>query len=124
MNIVKIISNLFSKEKPWPVLQQEYLIKDGDRVLAKISQPYQNDQFWFSFLLVPLVTDESTLTQLYSDEFWRGKTIQFIEIESQKAVSFELAFMLNDDDELIDSLEAHPERVMLRGPYSPGTSTH
>ncbi len=46
------------------VLKEKYFVKDGNEVIAILSEPSINDQFWIDFVLTPVSMNEA-LMKLY-----------------------------------------------------------
>ncbi|MES2526520.1 MAG: hypothetical protein V4598_05510 [Bdellovibrionota bacterium] len=101
-----------------PKLQAQYQIFHGDQLIADLKNPVQSDQFWFSFELIPLTTDERLLEILYDDHSW-GREIIVKEVKG-RVVSF-LLQMIGEETEteatFTNILKTRPLRIELRGPY-------
>lgn len=115
----KFLQHLFRRTQNPPRLI-EYLILDGNCTIATLTHPWQEDMFWFSFLLTPKTDDEQALTRLYCSAFWLSDQMHFIDAHTGKEVTFLLAWLDEEDEneeEPRDYMEERPARVKLRGPY-------
>lgn len=108
-------NTIFNKNK-----SGKYLVKNNDKTLAILSFYSYADMFWNYFTLAPLTDDQVELDKLYSDSFWLGSEIKFIEFNTKKPVVFHLAAKFDSDEEdanFVEYLKQKPQHVLLRGPY-------
>lgn len=103
-----------------PRLQSDYSVYYQGQLIARLLNPSQADQFWFSFILKPLVADETLLAVLYDDKNW-GTSLVIKETRSQEVVKFLIQMDAQEQGDQVvfrNVLAERPERVPLRGPYA------
>ncbi len=61
---LRIVESNYGRDFGW------YVERDGRR-LAALTEPWWEDQFWFSYRVEPLTDDPATLEELRSDGFWQ-----------------------------------------------------